>query len=426
MRIFAVSTVLAGALSLPLGLATGEAAAATPVLTISGHTLVVRTPMEQELQGRLCRGQFSCQKVDYRSSGLGGRPKVEAVEILQNDLQATAGPAIVFAYSQGGEIATSWLLKYGASTGRVAGQPDEVQFVLAGSPDNGMGGLGPASGSTTAPATPTDTGYTIIEVSREYDLESDFPTKRFNSFANANARSGYFRVHMDYTGVDLTDPNNLVLQKGGTTYVLVPTENLPMLDPLLSLHLNGLHDALNAKLKPIVDSAYDRTGYVTLAEAMAAGWELPNLLTDLPPAAAPAQNAVAGLSVAPSTGSGEKASSAAAPVVSAESADPGIGGRKVSPAVRTRQKSAAGALSLDTPAGEADRTEDDTAMRSTRSPRHALQSSRVADGMAAPDKTDGSSTVHASDRMRVQTQPRHSRTAASDRAAARSTGRHAL
>ncbi len=258
------------------------ALAATTVLTISGHTLVVNTPMEQELQGSLCAAPaYSCQKVEYRSSGLGSAPLAEAVEILQSDLAATPGPTIVLAYSQGGGIATDWLIRYGATTARQGGtNPDnEVELVLLGSPNNGVGGLGPAIGSSTKPATPTDTGYTVIEVTREYDMESDYPVDHRNRLAVQNAKKGYFQVHMDYTGVDLYDPNNLVMQKGGTTYVLIHTEVLPLLTNLSRFGLDSLVASLDAVLRPMVDAGYDRSGYVTLGQAIEDGWDLPDVLT---------------------------------------------------------------------------------------------------------------------------------------------------
>lgn len=55
-------------------------------------------------------------------------------------------------------------------------------------------------------------------------------------------------------------PDNVVTHKGNTTTILVPTQNLPLLQPLRDLGLNDLADKLNAPLKRIVDSAYTRPG----------------------------------------------------------------------------------------------------------------------------------------------------------------------
>lgn len=232
--------------------------------------------MDQKLQGALCRPpSYSCQPVKYRSSGLGSIPLEEGTELLQAALANQPGPVVVLAYSQGGMIATTWLNRYGNQVDR----RDEIILVLLGSPQHGLGGYGPMNGSKKRPATPTDTGYTVIEVTREYDMESDFPLRKGNWLALSNAFSGFFRVHTDYASVDLLDPDNLVKQIGGTTYVLIPTAHLPMLEPLRRLGLVTLADSLETRWRPIVDSAYDRSGYVTLAEAWRDGMALPDILS---------------------------------------------------------------------------------------------------------------------------------------------------
>lgn len=276
MRSFAVSAVVAGVVSGAVASSTVALAAGTTVLTIAGSTLIVRDPMSAELQGALCQAPaYSCEAVPYRSSAIGRAPLEEGIKNLQEALSEHPGEVIVLAYSQGGMIASPWLVRHGEDAAR----QDDVVLVLLGSPQHGRGGLGPAVGSSTRTPTPTDTGYTVIEVSREYDLEADFPANRFNLLAVANAFAGYAGVHADYTGVDLFDPNNLVYQKGGTTYVLVPTEILPLVQPLTWFGLRGLAVSLSQLLKPMIDSAYDRSGYVTLAEAVDAGWDLPDVLT---------------------------------------------------------------------------------------------------------------------------------------------------
>src|SRR5690606_11563240 len=70
---------------------------------------------------------------------------------------------------------------------------------------------------------------------------------------------GFMFIHADYEDVDLYDPRNYVWTEGNTTYVFVPTENLPLLQPLRWLGLTGIADALNEPLKAIVEQAYDRS-----------------------------------------------------------------------------------------------------------------------------------------------------------------------
>ena len=99
---------------------------------------------------------------------------------------------------------------------------------MFGNPQRAIGGFSRATGGAS---TPSKTGYRVIDVSREYDLESDFPTNPFNALAVANAFAGYLLIHTDYTGVDINDPRNLVKTVDDTTYVLVPTDNLPSFNP---------------------------------------------------------------------------------------------------------------------------------------------------------------------------------------------------
>ena len=100
----------------------------------------------------------------------------------------------------------------------------------------------------------------MVDVSREYDFASDFPNKPLSPFyflAVANAVAGVATVHLNYEGVNIDDPANIMWEEGKITYILVPTPSLPLLEPLQAIGINT--EALNAVLKPLVDSAYDRT-----------------------------------------------------------------------------------------------------------------------------------------------------------------------
>lgn len=275
MRFFAGSIALLTALTGWTTSAPVTAAAVTTVVTISGNTLVVPTPMDRSLQGQLCQSPtYSCQALTYEADAIATAPLEAAVVELRRILATQTGPAVVLAHSQGTMIASSWLARYGAQAGRF----EDVSFVMLGSPQHGRGGVGLVVGSAEWPPTPTDSGYTVIEVAREYDMQADFPTYLGNWAAVVNAYSGYWGVHTDYVNVDLRDPNNLVTQVGGTTFVLVPTEHLPMLQPLRWFGQTTLADALDDLWKPIVDAGYDRSGYVTLARAWQDGYVLPDAL----------------------------------------------------------------------------------------------------------------------------------------------------
>jgi hypothetical protein len=75
----------------------------------------------------------------------------------------------------------------------------------------------------------------VVDISREYDFTSDFPNRPLSPFyllPIANAAAGLVTVHLDYEGVNVDDPANVVWQDGNTTYVLLPTPTLPLLAPL--------------------------------------------------------------------------------------------------------------------------------------------------------------------------------------------------
>ena len=236
--------------------ATAPNGSAATVLTVAGNQLVVSTPMSQELRGDLCRSPNVCKAVEYPSASIGSVALQQGAVNLQKAIASTSGKKIVMAYSQAGYIVTMWVAAHAHDAD--APSRDDLTFIVFGNPQRAIGGFSRATGGAS---TPSKTGYRVIDVSREYDLESDFPTNPFNALAVANAFAGYLLIHTDYTGVDINDPRNLVKTVDDTTYVLVPTDNLPLLQPLRMLGLNALADQLNPALKKIVDAGYDRSGF---------------------------------------------------------------------------------------------------------------------------------------------------------------------
>lgn len=254
MRSFLTATAIVGAVAGTF--AAASAGSAATVLTVAGNQLVVRTPMSEELRGQLCLPPNVCTVVAYPSASIGSVALQQGAVNLQSAIAATSGKKIVMAYSQGGFVVTMWLNAHAHAAS--APSPDDLTFVVFGNPQRGVGGVSTATGGGS---TPTDTAYRIIDVSRQYDMESDWPDNPGNLLAVANAVAGYLLIHTDYTDVDINDPNNLVKTVGNTTYVLVPTADLPLLEPLRRLGLHAIADQLQPVLKPIVDSAYDRSGF---------------------------------------------------------------------------------------------------------------------------------------------------------------------
>lgn len=206
---------------------------------------------DDDLHGEVCAAQRSCSPVPYpyllRSQG------VDRLDTALRQPMPDPGQSrqIVFGYSQGARVAANWIAEYGGTEG--APSPENLSFVLIGNPGRKHGGAHVDWGQVVP-----DSEYEVLDVARQYDLAADFPDK-LNLLALANAFAGFTFVHPNYEEVDLYDPANYVWREGRTTYVFIPTENLPLLEPLRWIGLIKLADALNGPLKEIVESAYDRS-----------------------------------------------------------------------------------------------------------------------------------------------------------------------
>lgn len=216
----------------------------TRVLTLS----LLPGGNNDDLSGVMCESPRTCKDVLYSRAN-----SASAVATLNQALRdGTAGKQIVFAYSQGARVAGRWLTQNAGTEGVPTTQ--DLSFVLMGNPSRKYGGSD-RDWETTFP----ETDYRVIDVSQQYDMASDFPDNPFNLLALLNANAGFFFTHQDYESVDIYDEANYVWVEGNTTYVFVPTENLPLLKPLRWVGLGFLADALNAPLKEIVEQAYDRS-----------------------------------------------------------------------------------------------------------------------------------------------------------------------
>ncbi len=178
---------------------------------------------------------------------------------------AAGNTATVFGYSQSAIISSLIMSQLPADT--------PVNFVLVGNEMNPNGGmlsrfpglnlpsLGlPFYGATPENAFPT-TNYTL-----EYDGFADFPRYPLNVVSVLNAGLGIIFVHTKYaqltqqqvdTAIALptTDPS----QK----YYIIPTENLPLLEPLRLIPVIGdpVADLLQPALKVIVNLGYGDPKY---------------------------------------------------------------------------------------------------------------------------------------------------------------------
>jgi PE-PPE domain len=182
------------------------------------------------------------------------------------DLAMAAQPAgeslVVFGYSQSARIASIEKGNLAA-----AGSTLPVSFVLIGNPNRPNGGILerfeglniPILGVTFDGATPTDTNFKTVDVTRQYDGYSDFPNNPLNPFATANAIAGIQYEHGDYQSVGLGD----ALYQGSygdTDYYMIPSNRLPLLMPLQDAGVpSPIVTILDAPTRVLVEAGYDRT-----------------------------------------------------------------------------------------------------------------------------------------------------------------------
>ncbi|MDG4666427.1 PE-PPE domain-containing protein [Mycobacterium sp. 236(2023)] len=246
------AALAASAAALSLFAAPTAGAATVPAVPGPATVLTVfpwEGSMKDELRGTLCQAPNNCVRVDQFLWDPNGIATIEAT------IDATPGTKIVFSYSEGARTVTDWLVAHAGDAD--APSPDELSFVVIGNPTRAYGG----SDSDVMP----QTQYQVIDISRQYDFASDFPDNPLNLLTLLNSLMAFTIIHTDYENVDMYDPANIVWKEGNTTYVFVPTENLPLLQPLRNLGLTDLADALNAPLKELVERGYDRS-YLPAAE----------------------------------------------------------------------------------------------------------------------------------------------------------------
>lgn len=201
----------------------------------------------------------------------------QGLPILDNAIKAqiaAGNNVVVQGYSQGAGISSLEMAQL-----KAAGVPTSaVSFALVGDPMNPNGGLYsrfngltlPSIGKTFWGATPANDYPTAI-YTLEYDGFADFPQYPLNLVSDANAVFGMFYVHTKYPHLPLDVAQTaFTLPTSGpslTTYYMIPTENLPLLEPLRETIFigNPLADLIQPSLKVIVNLGYGDSahGYST-------------------------------------------------------------------------------------------------------------------------------------------------------------------
>jgi hypothetical protein len=198
----------------------------------------------------------------------------QGVTILNNAItQAYSNgmtPINVFGYSQSAVIASLEMPKLVA-----AGIPStDLNFVLIGDPMNPNGGVFarfpgltvPSMGATFYGGTPANDYPTVIYTG-EYDGYADFPQYPIDFLADLNALFGVLPVHGGYptfTAAQVMSATELPTSGPTmTTYYMIPTQNLPLLDPVRAIPYigNPVADLLQPDLTYLVNWGYGNPAY---------------------------------------------------------------------------------------------------------------------------------------------------------------------
>jgi hypothetical protein len=204
---------------------------------------------------------------------------------VTQQLQSPSNTLTVFGYSQSAIIASLEMQKL-AAMGAGAPGANQLNFVLVGNEMNPNGGLLarfpglsiPSLGLTFYGGTPADTIYPTNIYTLEYDGFADFPQYPLNFVSDLNAVAGIVFVHTTYVNpffghpaVTPTQVDNAIplstspgyYTNGGVThYYMIPTQNLPLLDPVRSIPVigNPIADLLQPDLRVLVNLGYGNPG----------------------------------------------------------------------------------------------------------------------------------------------------------------------
>ena len=212
----------------------------------------------------------------------------QSVTILNDtiDQQIGAGQnVVVVGHSQGATVASLEMRHLMGLPDTDRPDPEQLQFVLTGDPSSPYGGILerfagltlPSMGVTFSGATPVDTPYHTDIYTAEYDGFADFPKYPLNLLADLNAGAGIIFVHpTSYLDPGLVDQATDLGTFGNISYYIIPTENLPLLDPIRALPLlgNPIADLLQPDLKTLVDLGYGGDGLAYSAPADGGGFGL--------------------------------------------------------------------------------------------------------------------------------------------------------
>ena len=205
-----------------------------------------------------------------------GTSVAQGVSLLDAGIKAQlaqGNKVVVFGYSQSATIATDEIRNLMA-----AGSPNtgDLSFVLVGNPNNPDGGLLERFTGFDIPflnvhfngATPANSPYPTSIYTIQYDGIADAPQYPLNVVSDLNAFLGYFVVHSAYpflTPEQVAGAVQLATSPGytgNTTYYMVMTQNLPLIQFIRDIPYAGppIADIFQPDLRVLVDLGYGDIG----------------------------------------------------------------------------------------------------------------------------------------------------------------------
>jgi len=273
----AAKAVFADPLSTPVALSLIMTGTGTPTPPLHYMNEVYRLYISPNFTANNVQGLTTPEQL-YPLTGVKSLPLdqslSEGVTILNNAImQAYSNgitPVNVFGYSQSAVIASLEMPNL-----VVAGVPSTaINFVLIGDPMNPNGGVFarfpgltvPSLGATFYGATPANDYPTVIYTG-EYDGYADFPQYPIDFLSDLNALFGVISVHGAYptfTAAQVMSATTLPTSGPTmTTYYMIPTQNLPLLDPVRAIPYvgNPVADLLQPDLTYLVNWGYGNPAY---------------------------------------------------------------------------------------------------------------------------------------------------------------------
>lgn len=202
-----------------------------------------------------------CEQNPCRSLGRGTVTRKITSQQIQAAVDSTPGELILVGYSVGGAGIYDRLRVWERNPA-LAPDPARIKLIVTfGNPENKFGG---ENRNQTDVGLPTVQPYEHLDVVAQYDGVADNPARfGFYSFINSAVFSRHFAY---FDGLDINDPENLVIQEGNTTYMLIPAKTLPMLRWIEPFVTEERLAELDARYRPLVERDYDRPAYVPQGE----------------------------------------------------------------------------------------------------------------------------------------------------------------